>query len=109
MLTTIVNNCKSLILGQKIRRLQKIYEVSIVAPELIIFPLFILLLTCLKSKKIDMQDEEITQKYHYLVANVTVHKNWYSKYYVFVMLIRRLLLAILPIVFFQRFVFQIQF
>ena len=42
MLTTIVSSCKTLLLGQKTRRVEKILEVAIIAPELVIFPLILL-------------------------------------------------------------------
>lgn len=82
-------------------------EVGVIAPELFIFPLLLLYIVKKNRKKIDTHDEEIAQKYKYLITNINIQRNWYSKYFVPIMLLRRLLLVSFPILFFQKFVFQI--
>ena len=81
-----------------------IIEILSFLPSLIIFPAIVLYIIRSNSQKIMEKDPEFYAKYSYLMDDVSETRIWYGKYNVPVMLIRRLLFIVLPIIFHKQFV-----
>jgi hypothetical protein len=79
-----------------------IVELMIFLPLLVLFPFWMLFIVCKNKKKISEEDEGFKVKYTYLVEDVSIQRTWNSKYYLPVMIFRRLLLMAIPMIFVEQ-------
>lgn len=73
-----------------------------------LFPILMFYVVYKNRHKIDSGDPKFEEKYGFLIKDINTKKNKYAKYYIPIMLSRRLLLTALPVIFFKKFYFQIQ-
>lgn len=83
-------------------------EICVASPLLFLFPVLLTYIVYKNGKKIDERDPEFIKKFGFLVENVSVYRSTMAKYYVPILLARRMLLVLIPIIFQGNFVFQIQ-
>jgi hypothetical protein len=84
-----------------------ILEVAIVLPVLMLFPLVITIIMYRNSYKIWNRDPDFNDRYSFLTDDVNVRKTWGAKFYWPVVITRRLLMIMYPIIFHNQNYFQL--